>query len=90
MREASSSNCDGEQAGAVVSMRAEDDIRSSQCNTEYSFSGMQPRWVFVLLISIPIVAALFWWLGTRVFHSALNLLEYLEFATLVTAVVTGG
>lgn len=51
---------------------------------------MQPKWVLVFLLSIPLVAVLFWWLGVRFFRSTLNFLEYLEFAVLVTAVVTGG
>lgn len=90
MREASSNNCDGEQVEAAVDMQAVDDMRSSPFDAKYPFAGMKPKWVLVLLLSIPLVATLFWWLGTQFFDSALNLLEYLEFAALVTAVVTGG
>ncbi len=51
---------------------------------------MDPEWVLVLILSIPTFATLFWWIGTEFFTSTLNLLEYLEFAGLVAAIVTGG
>ena len=90
MREPSSGDCGSEQAEVAVDMGVVDDANLSQNDIDNSFSGMEPFWVLVLILSIPIVATFFWWLGVWVFGSSLNLLEYLEFAALVTAVVTGG
>ncbi|WP_455199037.1 phosphatase PAP2 family protein [Kaarinaea lacus] len=90
MQDVSSSNCDDVEAETSVDVRAVDNVRTSQNEIENSFSGMEPFWVLVLLTSIPIVAVFFWWLGAQFFASALNLLQYLEFAALLTAVVTGG
>jgi len=52
--------------------------------------GFRAHWLLVFLISIPMLASLFWWLGQRYFHSQLNFLEYQQYMVLVAAVVTGG
>ena len=52
--------------------------------------GMAPAWVLMLILSVPTFAILFWWIGTEFFRSDLNLLEYLEFAVLIAAILTGG
>ena len=52
--------------------------------------GFQPRWLLASLLSIPLVASLFWWLGTRFFDSRLNFFEYHQFTLLVAGVIGGG
>lgn len=52
--------------------------------------GFKPLWLSIILASIPLVAALFWWVGIRYFGSQLRFLEYLQFAAVVSVCVTGG
>lgn len=73
-----------------VSVRSFGQLSSPVAETRVQSSGMAPGWVLVLILSIPAFATLFWWIGTEFFTSTLNLLEYLEFAGLVAAIVTGG
>ena len=52
--------------------------------------GLQPRWLLASLVSVPLVATLFWWLGTRFFDSRLSFFEYQQFTVLVAGVIAGG
>ena len=52
--------------------------------------GLQPHWLMASLISVPLVATLFWWLGTQFFESRLSFFEYQQFTVLVTGVIAGG
>lgn len=52
--------------------------------------GFQPRWLLASLISVPLVATIFWWLGTRFFGSELSFFEYHQFTVLVMGVIAGG
>jgi membrane-associated phospholipid phosphatase len=52
--------------------------------------GLQPRWLFAALVSVPLVATTFWWLGTRFFNSRLSFFEYHQFTVLVAGVIAGG
>ena len=52
--------------------------------------GFTPFWLFVLLLSIPLVATLFWWLGREFFDSSLTLIEYFQFSVVVAGIVAGG
>ena len=52
--------------------------------------GLQPRWLLASLVSVPLVATVFWWLGTRFFDSRLNFFEYQQFTVLVAGVIAGG
>ena len=52
--------------------------------------GLHPKWLLAIFISIPLVASLFWWLGTTFFQSQLTLLEFQQFAVLITGVTAGG
>ena len=38
--------------------------------------GFKPVWLVACLISVPLVANLFWWLGTRFFDSGLSFIEF--------------
>lgn len=48
-----------------------------------------PRYMLLLLVSIPVFAWLYWLVGTTFFDSPLSLEEYVVFSTLVAIVVTG-
>ena len=50
---------------------------------------ISPRYMLLLLVSIPVFAWLYWLVGTRFFDSPLTLEEYLVFTSLVAIVVTG-
>ncbi len=52
--------------------------------------GLRPRWLLASLLSVPLVATLFWWLGTRFFSSKLGFFEYHQFTVLVAGVIAGG
>ena len=52
--------------------------------------GLAPVWLLVTLVSVPLVASLFWWLGTTFFNSNLSFFEYHQFCVVVTGVVAGG
>ena len=52
--------------------------------------GLHPRWMLVLLLSVPLAAMLFWWLGTRFFGSSLTLLEYQQLAVVIAGATVGG
>lgn len=52
--------------------------------------GFTPVWLLVTLVSVPLAASLFWWLGTRFFGSTLSFFEYHQFCVVVTGVVAGG
>ena len=50
---------------------------------------ISPRYMLLLLVSIPVFAWLYYLVGTRFFDSPLTLEEYLVFTSLVAVVVTG-
>jgi hypothetical protein len=52
--------------------------------------GIKGRWLLALLLSVPTVSTLFWWIGITWFESRLSLLEYQQFATLLAVVIAGG
>ena len=52
--------------------------------------GFEPRWLLVIMVSIPLAGALFWWLGVRYFDSLLSFLEYQQFVIMVAIAVAGG
>jgi membrane-associated phospholipid phosphatase len=52
--------------------------------------GLQPRWLLASLMSVPLVATVFWWLGTRLFDSRLNFFEYHQFTVLTMGIIAGG
>jgi membrane-associated phospholipid phosphatase len=58
--------------------------------TEIGHLGFQPHWLLATLLSIPLVATLFWWLGTRFFESRLSFFEFQEFAVIIAGVTAGG
>ncbi len=51
--------------------------------------GFKPFWLVACLISVPLVASLFWWLGTRFFDSELSFIEFHQFGVVLAAVVAG-
>jgi membrane-associated phospholipid phosphatase len=59
-------------------------------NPAESYWGLQPRWLLASILSVPLVATLFWWLGTRFFSSKLGFFEYHQFTVLVAGVIVGG
>jgi len=59
-------------------------------DSETATWGFTPTWLLVVLGAVPLVASLFWWLGTRFFNSPLSFFEYQEFCVVVTGVVAGG
>jgi membrane-associated phospholipid phosphatase len=65
-------------------------IPSEVANSVESNWGLRPRWLFASLLSVPLVATFFWWLGTRFFDSRLNFFEYHQFTILVAGVIAGG
>ena len=74
---------------------AEDNFDANRVATEIvDFTkncwGFQPRWLLASLLSVPLVATLFWWLGTRSFNSRLSFFEYHQFTVLVAGVIAGG
>lgn len=48
-----------------------------------------PRYMLLLIVSIPVFAGIYYWTGTEFFNSPLSLEEYIIFSTLVAIVVTG-
>ena len=52
--------------------------------------GFEPRWLLIIMVSVPLAATLFWWVGVRYFGSRLQFLEYQQFAAVVTVGVAGG
>ena len=50
---------------------------------------ISPRYMLLLIVSIPVFAYLYYLVGTNFFDSPLSLEEYLVFTTLVAVVVTG-
>ena len=50
---------------------------------------ISPRYMLLLIVSIPTFACLYWLVGTRLFESPLTLEQYIVFTTLVAIVVTG-
>ena len=52
--------------------------------------GFSPIWLLLTLASVPMVASLFWWLGTTFFSSRLSFFEYHQFSVVVSGVVAGG
>jgi hypothetical protein len=68
------------------------DILESDGNRQFHLQtwGFQPLWLLTILLSVPLMATIFWWLGTHYFNSQLRLLEYQQFASMLIASVTGG
>ena len=58
--------------------------------TDTSSWGFSPAWLLLTLASVPMVASLFWWLGTTFFGSQLTFFEYHQFSVVVAGVVAGG
>ena len=52
--------------------------------------GLHPCGLLAVVVSIPVVATFFWWLGTTYFESTLELLAYQQLAVLIAAVTAGG
>jgi hypothetical protein len=52
--------------------------------------GFEPRWLLIIIVSVPLAATLFWWLGLHYFDSQLRFLEFQQFAGVVTVGVAGG
>lgn len=52
--------------------------------------GFQPRWLLVIIASIPLTATILWLIGMQFFGSKLHLLEYHKFAAMVAVCVAGG
>ena len=52
--------------------------------------GFPAHWLLATILSVPLVATLFWWFGTRYFNSGLSFFEYQQFSVIVTGVVAGG
>jgi hypothetical protein len=60
---------------------------TEQDDTSWGFS---PVWLLAILVSVPLVASLFWWLGSTFFASGLSFFEYHQFSVVITGVVAGG
>lgn len=58
--------------------------------SEASGWGFEPRWLLIIIVTVPLAATLFWWLGLHYFDSQLRFLEYQQFAAVVTVGVAGG
>jgi len=52
--------------------------------------GFKPGWMLTTLLSIPLVATLFWWLGTSYFASRLSLFDFQQLAVLMAGATAGG
>jgi membrane-associated phospholipid phosphatase len=52
--------------------------------------GFEPHWLLIIIVSVPLAATLFWWVGLHYFDSQLRFLEYQQFAAVVTVGVAGG
>ena len=52
--------------------------------------GFTPRWLLLALLSVPGVASLFWWMGTRWFDSSLQFFEYHQFTVVIAGIIAGG
>ena len=52
--------------------------------------GFKPFWLLAIVISVPLVATVFWLIGIHFFDSQLRLLGFQQLAAVVTVVVTGG
>jgi len=52
--------------------------------------GFRPRWLFIILTSVPLAGTLFWWAGRHYFASELSFLEYQQFVAMVAIAVAGG
>jgi len=52
--------------------------------------GFKPFWLLATVISVPLVATIFWSIGVYFFDSQMKLLRYLQFAAVLTVVVAGG
>ncbi len=52
--------------------------------------GFEPHWLLIIVVSVPLAATLFWWIGVHYFDSQLRFLEYQQFAAVVTVGVAGG
>lgn len=52
--------------------------------------GFEPLWLLVIMLSVPLASSVFWWVGVHYFSSQLSILEYLQFAAVVTVAVAGG
>ena len=61
----------------------------SLANEPVSQWGFSAFWLFTLLLSIPAVATIFFWLGKTLFASSLTLVEYYQFSVVVAGVVAG-
>lgn len=59
-------------------------------DTENTGWGFAPGWMLVTLLSVPLVAGLFWWLGTYYFGSRLQFFEYQQFTVVVAGIIAGG
>jgi len=85
----------GIDARLLAAKADEDNFESNRVPSEVAVSvesnwGLQPRWLFASLLSVPLVATIFWWLGTRFFNSRLSFFEYHQFTILVAGVIAGG
>jgi len=52
--------------------------------------GLEPRWLLLVILLVPLASGLFWWLGTGWFGSRLRFIEYQQFGTLLAIAVAGG
>ncbi len=50
---------------------------------------ISPRYMLLLIVTVPLFACLYYLVGTRFFNSTLSLEEYIVFSSLVAIVVTG-
>ena len=64
-----------------------DRVRPRTVNRLYGFT---PGWMLATLLSIPLVATLFWWLGSSLFASRLSLFDFQQLAVLIAGATAGG
>jgi len=52
--------------------------------------GFHPEWLLATFVSVPLLATMFWWLGTQYFETRLSFSEFHQFAVLIVAITAGG
>ena len=52
--------------------------------------GFSPVWMLATLVSVPLAASIFWWLGSKVFGSRLSFLDYQQLGVVIAGAVAGG
>jgi hypothetical protein len=74
----------------VVGNEQRDSFVEQSARLEINSWGLSPGWLLLILVSVPLVASLFWWLGSTFFGSRLTFFEYQQFCVVITGVVAGG